>query len=149
MRAGTSIFSNFRQKIETMIDLTNVKLFEEFIIIESNGRYYDLHGVFVCRSIIYGFSERKLTLLFENPEATAGSSKVSLVFLDCRVSNFLIPLPSGQYFATLNIIYRGRYEENGGLKDYSDAGERYFYIDFEEGTKFEVFAKQVVFNEEP
>jgi len=45
---------------------------------------------------------------------------------------------------TLNSFYRGQFEVNGELFEYSPIGDRYYYIEFEKGDAFEILAQQVV-----
>lgn len=47
--------------------------------------------------------------------------------------------------STLNNFYRGRFETSKGLAEYSQLNEAYFYLEFEQGDKFEVLAQEVLF----
>ena len=57
--------------------------------------------------------------------------------------DFTFQFSCSQDASTLNAFYRGRFENDGRLLEYSKTDERYFYIDFQDEDKFEVFAKKV------
>ena len=130
-----------------MIDFTDIELFKDFIIIQFNDKIYDLHSDYECKILEFSGTENKLTLRFHRKEGrNSTSEQVSIEFSEARLSNFALFFPSTQDSATLNIIYRGRFEKHGQLHEYSEKGERYFYFEFETGNKFEVYSTRVVFN---
>jgi len=129
-----------------MIDLTDIELFKDFIIIEYDGKIYDLHSDYECKTVVFDGSENKMTLQFNKKDSdTSNSGKVAIEFNEARLANFSLFFPYTEDSATLNIIYRGRFEDKGELREYSQQGERYFYFEMETGDKFEVYSKRVVF----
>lgn len=50
--------------------------------------------------------------------------------------------------ASIDTLYRGRYEKDGKLIDLSGDGKGYFYLDFVEGLSMEILASGISFTEE-
>jgi hypothetical protein len=130
-----------------MIELTDIELLKDFIIIEYDGKIYDLHSDYECKAVVFDGAENKMTLQFyKRDSSTSNSSKVAIEFNEARLANFSLLFPYTQDSSTLNIIYRGRFEEQGEVREHSEDGERYFYFELEAGDKFEVYSKRVIFS---
>ena len=129
-----------------MFDLTDIELFKDFIIIEYDGKIYDLHSDYECKAVMFDGSINRMTLQFNKKDNDIpNSGEVAIEFNEARLANFSLFFPYTEDSATLNIIYRGRFEENGELRECSQNRERYFYFEMETGDKFEVYSKRVVF----
>lgn len=121
-----------------MIDLTNIELFESLASIESGSSTIDLHNDYDCTGIRYDAEEKLLELTFQ-----AIASSVVLKFEGASISKFSLVPKRTEDSSTLNNFYRGRFVVNGEIFEYSPSGEGYYYIEFEEGDMFEVFARKV------
>jgi hypothetical protein len=129
-----------------MVELTEIELFKDFIIITDHDKNYDLHSDYECTFLEYDSVVRNLIMQFEKIKNNRKTEKkLAIVFLEARLANVSISFPRGKGPSTIDIIYRGRFEENGELREVTDAGERYFYLIFEDGDSFEVYSKKVVF----
>jgi|SRR6185437_6113935 len=129
-----------------MVELTEIELFKDFIIITDGDKSYDLHSDYECTSLEYDSIVRNLIMQFEKIQNKGeAEKKLAIVFSEARLANVRISFPRGKGPSTIDIIYRGRFEDNGKLEEISDAGERYFYFIFEEGDSFEVYSKKAVF----
>jgi hypothetical protein len=129
-----------------MVELTDIELFKDFIIITDNDINYDLHSDYECTSLEYDSVVQNLIMQFGRIQNNVSTeNKLAILFLEARLANIHISFPRGKGPSTIDIIYRGRFEENGELREVSDAGERYFYFIFEDGDSFEVYSKKVVF----
>lgn len=121
-----------------MVELTNVELFKSLVGIESDNGFIDLHNDYDCISIQYSVETKLFEISFQ-----ATNSNVVLQFKDAVINKFNLVPKRTEDSCTLNSFYRGRFEVNGELFEYSPIGERYYYIEFEEGDAFEVLAQQV------
>lgn len=75
----------------------------------------------------------------------AGSNKndLYLLFENVTFSTFNVYLKRSTESCILDSFYRGRYEIDGTLFEYTPAGERYFYLAFIEGDAFEFYSGKV------
>ena len=121
-----------------MIDLTNIALFESLASIESGGTTIDLHNDYDCTDIRYDVEEKLFELTFQATDST-----IVLKFEGASISKFNLVPKRTEDSSTLNNFYRGRFVVNEKIFEYSPSGEGYYYIEFEEGDAFEVFAGKV------
>lgn len=121
-----------------MIDLTNIELFESLASIEAGSITIDLHNDYDCTDIRYDVEEKLFELTFQ-----AIASSVVLKFEGANISKFRLVPKRMEDSSTLNNFYRGRFVVNEEIFEYSPSGEAYYYIEFEEGDMFEVFARKV------
>jgi hypothetical protein len=124
-----------------MIELTNIELFKSLVSLELDKTVIDLHNDYDCTSLQYKAEERLLEFCFEVVDGN--SSTVIVRFEGATVSKFNLLRKATKDACTLNNFYRGRFEVNGKLLEYSPLGERYYYIEFEDGDVFEVLAQEV------
>jgi len=66
--------------------------------------------------------------------------KVYLSFEGASLQNFTLFFEKHQDSGTLNNFYRGKFEIQNALLEHLETGERFFYIEFEMGDKFEISA---------
>jgi hypothetical protein len=74
-----------------------------------------------------------------------GDQKIAIIFIEARLASISIDFKFNERRSTLDIIYRGRFEQSGEAKELTEAGERYFYFIFENGYSFEVYSKKARF----
>lgn len=120
-----------------MIELTNIELFKSLSSVESDNAIIDLHNDYVCTSIQYSTDKKMFELSFQ-----AENSNVILQFKDAVITKFDLVPKRTEDSCILNNFYRGRFEINGELFEYSPLGQRYYYIEFEEGDVFEILAQE-------
>ncbi len=122
-----------------MIELTNIELFKSLSRVEFDNAIIDLHNDYVCTSMQYSADKGIFDLFFR-----AERSNVVLQFKGAVVTKFGLVLKRTEDSCILNNFYRGRFEVNGELLEYSPLGERYYYMEFEEGDVFEILAQEVL-----
>ena len=120
-----------------MIQVKTIALFENLSQYDFEGQYYDLHNNFCCVRILLN-GDDALVIVFES---VIDKSLVMLRFQDVVLKKF-------EYFnskevenLTIDNLYRGRVEIDGKLKEFSDDGKGYFYLEFDEGQKVEFWSK--------
>lgn len=123
------------------MDLTNSELFKDLTTVSAENQFFDLHNDYNCKAISYDSIAMILTLVFKPCSST--KKNLCMEFTGARIANFTFHLSCSKDASTLNAFYRGKFENDGVLLEYSNSDERYFYIDFEEDDKFEVFARKV------
>ena len=111
-------------------------LFYNLIDLSYNGNYYDLHNDFYCVNI--KFENDTLALKFEHSE---DKSIVELCFKGSKIVNFDFNQIMDKL--TIDNIYRGRFEKNNELFEFSDDKKSYFYIEFYEDIKIELFTEEI------
>lgn len=118
-------------------DVTHTVLFDTLLSGEIGDMYYDLHNDFECIRLSYSLMERKLELRFTNDD-----NRIVITFHDARLGACSFnPTQPG---STIDLFYRGRFEMNNNLHEMTSKAEYYYYLEFLEDTKLEVFARQVV-----
>jgi hypothetical protein len=129
------------------IDLSNVKLFQNFIEIECDDCYVNLHNDFDCESIEYSNITGTLSLIFKPLIIVSnGIKEVEILFFNVDFAKMSMVKLKGELLpSTIDTIYRGRFEESKGiLLEQSKSGKNYYYINFVEGFSFEIFSNKVM-----
>jgi len=131
-----------------MIELTHSELFKDLSFIQGLDKAYDLHDNFNCSNISFSNQELTFKIFFEPIEPIpALQNGVCIVFNAAKIVKFDLSLSRTSDSATINNFYRGRFEKAGVAREYSEDGEVYFYIEFEEGDRFELFASSAFLEE--
>ena len=123
-----------------MVSIIDSKLFEDFTEFIFNGQRINLHDDFECTEIKFGNGSDLFVFTFLHLEERLW---VDLQFHDARLSTFTINFPLNANALTLEIFYRGRFEEEGKLKEITSDNEKIFYLEFNEGIVINLFAKDV------
>jgi len=121
---------------------SDFELFKDLTSFDHGSRTFDLHNDYFCKSFNYDAENKSLTIELElrrNPGAD--DSKLIIIFNFAKLTKF--KFPSKGDFETIDILYRGRFNENGNLSDFSSEGQGYFYLDFESGGQLEFFSRQI------
>ena len=127
----------------TTIELINAELLKDLTTVEAGETFFDLHNNYVCTNINYKLQAKTLSFLFEPGLADVTKNPLCLLFENVTFSNFELYLKSTVDSSTLDSFYRGRYEIEGSLFEYTPTGEAYFYMEFIEGDSFEFFSSKV------
>lgn len=114
-------------------------LFEDISSFSFGGCYYDFHNDFNCVKIL--LEQETLYLYFQHIHE---KYFIVLQFYNCKIKKLKF---EGDITSCLTIdtIYRGRYEKSGILKEFSDDGHAYFYIEFYRGDiNIELFSSGIL-----
>ena len=124
------------------------ELFKSFARIGDGDTYVDLHNEFSCYSIKFLLFESQLSLSFKASKNNLRKVKhVELIFKNVAITsmNFKIDDATDDAVWTIDMIYRGRFADaNNELKEISNEGKYYYYIDFVNDYSFEVFSNSVI-----
>lgn len=123
------------------IYLTKSELFESLLEIRIGENYIDLHSDYDCLKLMY--SDNNDFLLVFNSLSSNGLV-VSLKFSNTTFSSINLLFNEVTESVTLDSFYRGRFEKDGILKEYSEDGQSYFYLEFYEGGAIELLSDRVV-----
>lgn len=128
-----------------MIDLTDSTLFQDLTYVEfSNGELgFDLHNDYNCITIDFNSKDNSIKFFFESNKKDIIDNHLFLFFKNAKIENFNLFFERTTDTSTINNFYRGKFERESIVLEYMETGERFFYIEFEEGDKFEIFAKEV------
>jgi hypothetical protein len=126
------------------LDLTRSELFKNLIELNYEGVYIDIHNNYYCYYIKHDEGREIVQMLFSSLDSSILLNKIDIEFKRVDLIKMSLLLQNGPTEnLTLDTFYRGRYEVKGVLKEYSDQGKPYFYIDFYEGYSIELFADSV------
>lgn len=112
------------------IKAEDIKLFQNLIYYGD----YDFHNDYECCKILCSGSELKL--FFENTKKEI----LMIVFSNVTISE--IHQSVNSRIDTIDILYRGRFEENNQLKEYSEDGKGYFYLSFYNDEEIQFWAEE-------
>lgn len=126
------------------INLTKADLFLTLLENYVEGIYIDLHNCYKCEKMLFDKNENRFSFDFRNIEQAVAWPKVSIIFEDVVIALHKISFESAINELTLDNFYRGRFFDGKELKEYSDDGKGYFYIDFYEEISIEIFAGKVI-----
>ncbi len=129
-----------------MTEVAELELFKDLTYITQDGKEYDLHNDYNCSNLNYDKESKSLSLLFEQVNNEL-SLKLCLIFKEVIIAKFNLLFSFSTDVKTVNNFYRGKFEENGQLIEFSSEGQGYFYLEFENGNKFEFFSKSMVIME--
>jgi hypothetical protein len=124
-----------------VIELTDIEIFKDLISLDLEIRTFDLHNDYKCDTINLNGINNSLSLLFRHNSIE--TEKVCLLFKNISIKklNFFPDRTSDS--KTIDLIYRGRFETETGLQEYSNSGQGYFYIQFVTGDEIELLAEKV------
>ena len=119
-------------------DSKKIALFKNLSEFDLDNIYYDFHNDFDCIKII--LEDNFLSLIFrkikEEYLISFGFQNVNLIRFD--FGNF-----SELKNLTIDNLYRGRFEKDGHLSEFSGDGKSYFYLEFYEGPKMELWCESI------
>ncbi|MGJ1228261.1 hypothetical protein ACR78H_22180 [Sphingobacterium siyangense] len=112
------------------------------------GIYLDLHNDYDCIRLAYkaAYIEFRLTFKRVNLATDANYGLVDLVFIDAVVETYLFVLDEAVYneFKTIDLLYRGRFENGNELAEFDRSGRSLYYISFYSGIELKVFATALI-----
>ena len=117
-----------------------IELFKNLSQFEIDKVYYDFHNDFDCIKIF--FESTSLILLFRS---ITDSNYVSFKFEKVILERF--DIFNFEEILTIDNIYRGRFQRNNELLEFGIDGKSYFYIEFYEGPKIELWSERIIIDE--
>ena len=120
-----------------MILATSIEFIKNLIQIDYDGLYFDFHSDYECQSIS-NFNE-VLILTFKN--LFNEQKLLHLKFIDVEITALEFFNTKEVVNLTIDNLYRGKFEFSGELKEFTEEGKGYFYLEFYEGQKLEFWAK--------
>ena len=125
-----------------ILNSREIEIFKNLSQFEIDKVYYDFHNDFDCRKIF--LKSASLILLFRN---ITDSSYVSLKFEKVILERFDFLNFEELKILTIDNIYRGRFQRNNDLFEFDIDGRSYFYIEFYEGPKIELWSERIIIDE--
>ena len=125
------------------INLTEFELFQSLLEIEINNVYYDLHNDYDCFKLFFAEEVKEFLILFKKVNNVKLNADITLKFENVLIRKLDISLQSLIGNITIDNFYRGRFEEDGILKEFSEDRRSYFYLEFYEGWSIELLSKNV------
>ncbi|MBC7398571.1 MAG: hypothetical protein H7289_01405 [Mucilaginibacter sp.] len=123
-------------------DLTHSELFKSLVDIKIGTDYLDFHNDYYCTKVSY--LGRIVRICFDSSNPDRLYKKVVIKFKEAELIKMSLPLQQGSLDKiTLDTFYRGRFEIDGNLKEYSETGKGYYYISFDEDYFIELFSSEV------
>lgn len=130
-----------------LIELTNAELFKDLTTLGNVDTFFDLHNDYTCTSIDYKSFDKTLGFSFQPNNINDTKKNLYLLFENVTLSNFNMYHNRTTDSGILDSFYRGRYQNEGALFEYTPTGEGYFYLEFIGGDAFECFAGKVTMSE--
>jgi hypothetical protein len=131
-----------------MIELSEIELFKDLTLLEESGkRIFDLHNEYNCIGVTYDSNSGTINIAFEPLDKNRAGNRVCLFFEGAAITKSEYVLSNTRDSSTVSSFYRGRFEKNDELFEYSAENQGYFYLEFENGTRFEFFSKRLQLKE--
>jgi hypothetical protein len=120
------------------ITLKHPPLFESFDEIKDDDIRIDLHNYYYCYEVEHDETAKTIRMQFVRSNVTLRFENIIIILIDieiAKISTSLFNFHQGRI--TLDTFYRGRFEVDGALYEYSHTGKDYYYIDFFEERPFD------------
>ncbi|MFU1855661.1 hypothetical protein ACK8HY_01460 [Sphingobacterium sp. NGMCC 1.201703] len=136
------------ERIKRKISLPQSELFKDIVAIDLDGIYLDLHNDYDCIRLAYkaAYNEFRLTFKRINLATDANYGLVDLVFIDAVMEKCLFVLEEdvSNEFKTIDLMYRGRFENETALAEFDGSVRSLYYIGFYSGIELKVFAASLI-----
>lgn len=110
--------------------------------------YLDLHNDYECVRLEYKGEGKECRLTFKliNMKTESCYELVDLVFIDSIMQTCLFVFDEGVLddFKTIDLLYRGRFENSKGLTEFDSFGRSFYYVNFYSGIQLNVFATELI-----
>ena len=117
----------------------DVKLFDNLSLLECDEGSFDLHNDFNCLSL-----SLKENCMFLNFERISNKMFLTLKFTKVKLVQVHFNFHTENNSLTVDNLYRGRFESNGSLSEFSNLGQSYFYLEFYEGQSIDFFCDELL-----
>lgn len=136
------------ERIKRKISLPQSELFKDIVAIDLDGIYLDLHNDYDCIRVLYNaaYNEFRLTFKRVNLATDANYDLVDLIFVDALMETCLFVFDEDvpDDFKTIDLLYRGRFENETALAEFDGSGRSLYYIVFYSGIELKVFATSLI-----
>lgn len=137
-----------RETVKRKISLPQSELFRNIAEVEFGDTYLDLHNDYECVRLEYKVEDKECRLAFKcvNMKTESSYELVDLVFIDAVMQTCSFVFDEGMLddFKTIDLLYRGRFENSNGLTEFDSFGRSFYYINFYGGIQLNVFAKELI-----
>lgn len=134
--------------IKRKISLTQSELFKNSITLDLDDANLDLHNDYDCIRLVYNgtYNEFRLTFKRVTLETDVNYNLVDVVFIDAVMDTclFVFDEDISDEFKTIDMLYRGRFENGNELAEFDSSGRSLYYISFYSGIELKVFAKAII-----
>lgn len=121
-----------------MIKAKDIKLFDDLTQLTINHKTYDLHNNYDLSSLT--LSDCKLLFKLNHCKE---AKTISVLFHDVEIVKLGFEFSSCIDNSTIDSLYRGRFERDGSLIEFSDRGKGYFYLELFEGDNIEFWSSSL------
>jgi hypothetical protein len=121
-----------------LIKSKDIRLFENLSQYNYGDVYYDFHNNFKCFKIL--FKTNVLVLVFHKIDS---NEYVSIRFHKTVLSYIELEAEDKTSQFIIDTLYRGRFENNGELLEFSEDELGYFYLEFYNGLKLEFWSQSL------
>lgn len=132
------------ERIKRKIRLPQSELFKDCVAVDLDGISLDLHNDYDCFRFAYNaaFNEFRLTFKGVNLATDAIYDLIDLVFIDAVMETclFVFDEDVSNEVKTIDLLYRGRFENGNELAEFDSSGRSLYYISFYSGNELKVFA---------
>lgn len=122
-----------------VINSKEIEIFKNLSQFDLGNIYYDFHNDFDCIKI--SLENNFLLFLFKKNEE---KEIVSFKFENIDITKFEFSNFSEFVNLTIDNLYRGRFEKDDQLIEFDKDGKAYFYLEFYEGVKMELWCENIV-----
>lgn len=119
------------------------ELFQSLVEIDINEVCIDLHNDYDCISFSYTEATHEFLLNFRSVKENAPYPLVSLKFEQVIFHTINAGLETIPKSRTIDNIYRGRFEANGSLYEFTEDGKSFYCLEFLEAYSFQFFANSL------
>ena len=115
-----------------MIQAKEIPLFKDLIQYETGEIIYDFHNDYDCIKIC--LENKTLTFTYKNH---SNNSVLLMKFAEVEIDRFEFLNESDNQPLILDNFYRGRFEKDNELLEFSNDGKACFYVEFGEDVEFQ------------
>ncbi|QQT24871.1 MULTISPECIES: hypothetical protein [Sphingobacterium] len=137
-----------RETVKRKISLPQSELFRNIAEVDLGDTYLDLHNDYECVRLEYKVEDKECRLTFKrvNMKTESSHELVDLVFTDSvmQTCSFVVDEGVLNDFKTIDLLYRGRFENSNGLTEFDSFGRSFYYINFYSGIQLNVFAVELI-----
>ncbi|QIH32787.1 hypothetical protein [Sphingobacterium sp. DR205] len=134
--------------IKRKIILPKSELFKNIIPVDLDDAHLDLHNDYDCIKLVYNaaYNEFRLTFKRVNLETDVNYNLVDVVFIDAVMDTclFVFDKDVSEEFRTIDLLYRGRFENGNELAEFDSFGRSLYYIGFYSEIELKIFAKALI-----
>jgi hypothetical protein len=120
------------------------ELFQSLVEIDVNEFCVDLHNDYDCTSFTYGGDTNTFCLNFRSITKNPQYPLVSLLFEQVSFYKITAGLETTPKSNTIDNIYRGKFEVNGKLYEFTEEGKSFYCLEFLEAYSFQFFAGRLL-----